>query len=220
MQLIFNNSIDDLATIVEEGARATKKATSRFIEPAQGTLRRAESRRHHIVFGRRGSGKSSLLYKSAENLSKGNHPVAYIDLEPFKGHHYPDILISVLIASLEKFRDWIFTANIREKGKRLWYTCFIKREQTNREVLISKIDICVRELINQLYLSDDTPLIEKCFSSKSEKESAAIKGKAGIKTQVSDSSIESAIASAVESNSGKEIQEELKDQKLTICIEK
>ena len=89
--LIFNETIDELATLVEEGARATKKATARFIEPAQGTLRRAESRRHHIVFGRRGSGKSSLLYKSAENLSKLNHPVAYVDLEPFKGHHYPDV---------------------------------------------------------------------------------------------------------------------------------
>jgi hypothetical protein len=214
MQLIFEKSIDELATLVEEGARATKKTTARFIEPAQGTLRRAESRRHHIVFGRRGSGKSSLLYKSAENLSKRNHPVAYVDLEPFKGHHYPDILISVLLASLDKFKDWLLTADITETRKRLWYTCFLKQEKSQKSLLVSKIDTCLNELIKQLYLSDDTPLREKCFSSKSEKDSAVIKSKAGFKNPVSDSSIETDIASAVESNSGKEIQEEFKRSKI------
>jgi hypothetical protein len=214
MLLIFDESIDKLATLVEEGARATKKATARFIEPAQGTLRRAESRRHHIVFGRRGSGKSSLLYKSAENLSKRDHPVAYVDLEPFKGHHYPDILISVLLASLDKFRDWLLNAEINETRKRLWYTLFLKQEQSKKDLLIDKIDICIKELIKQLYLSDDSPLIEKCFNSKNEKEIAALKSKAGFKNPVSDSSIEADIASAVELSSGREVQEEFKRSKI------
>ena len=214
MPLIFEKSIDELATLVEEGARATKKATSRFIEPAQGTLRRAESRRHHIVFGRRGSGKSSLLYKSAENLSERNHPVAYVDLEPFKGHHYPDILISVLLASFEKFNDWLCTADIQEKRKRLWYTFFLKKEKSQKTILILTIKNYIKELIKQLYLSDDSSLIEKCFDSKSEKESASLKGKSGLKNPVSNSSIESDIATAVQSSSGREIQEEFKRSKI------
>ena len=214
MQLIFQETIDELATLVEEGARATKKATGRFIEPAQGTLRRAESRRHHIVFGRRGSGKSSLLYKSAENLSDRKHPVAYVDLEPFKGHHYPDILLSVLLASLDKFRDWLLLADIKETQKRLWRTCFLKKEKSKKDFLLSIIDACIADLIKQLYLSDDTSLTEKCFNSKSEKDSVAIKGKAGLKNPVSDSSIEADIAAAVESSSGKEVTEEFKRSKI------
>ena len=48
---------------VEEATRSTEAGVRRFVEPAQGALRRAVSKRHHIVFGRRGSGKSSLLRK-------------------------------------------------------------------------------------------------------------------------------------------------------------
>lgn len=212
--LIFDETIDKLATLVEEGARATKKATARFIEPAQGTLRRAESRRHHIVFGRRGSGKSSLLYKSAENLSKRNHPVAYVDLEPFKGHHYPDILISVLLASLDKFKDWLTNTEIQEKRRRLWYTLFLKKEQSQKDALVSKIVTCMNELIKQLYLTDGSPLIEKCFDSRNEKESSNVKGKTAQSNPILDSSIETDIATAVELSSGIEVQEEFKRSKI------
>ena len=212
--LIFDDTIDNLATLVEEGARATKKATARFKEPAQGTLRRAESRRHHIVFGRRGSGKSSLLYKSAENLSKREHPVAYVDLEPFKGHHYPDVLISVLLAALDKFKVWLVNAEIQERRKRLWYTFFFAKEEAQKDVLISRIQRCIDELIKQLYLSDGSPLIEKCFDIRNEKESNTFRGKASQNNLLLDSSIESDIASAVELSSGKEMQEEFKRSKI------
>lgn len=212
--LIFEDAIDNLATLVEEGARATKKATARFIEPAQGTLRRAESRRHHIVFGRRGSGKSSLLYKSAENLSKQNHPVAYVDLEPFKGHHYPDVLISVLLATLDKFKDWLANTEKGEKRKRLWYTLYIKKEKTKKNILISKIENSLDELIRQLYLSDNSPLIKKCFDSNSAKTSVAAKGKTSCSSPLLNSSIETDIASAIEKNRGKEVQEEFKRSKI------
>ena len=61
---IFSTKIDDLANLIEESIRATKKNVVRFIEPADGTLRRAMNRQHHIIFGRRGSGKTSLLIKA------------------------------------------------------------------------------------------------------------------------------------------------------------
>jgi hypothetical protein len=56
--MLQSSEINSLATLVEEVARSTKEGVKRFIEPASGTLRRAVSRRHHIVFGRRGSGKT------------------------------------------------------------------------------------------------------------------------------------------------------------------
>ena len=87
--LVFHPNIQTLTTILEEGARANARSTGRFIEPTEGTLRRATSRRHHIVFGRRGSGKSSLLFKSAETLSADGRPMAYVDLEPFQGSPLP-----------------------------------------------------------------------------------------------------------------------------------
>jgi len=103
---IFSEEIEQLSTQVEEGARATSGNVEKFIEPANGTLRRALSKRHHLVFGRRGSGKSSLLYKTYQTLTDSNHATAYIDLEPLKGHQYPDVVLSVLISTLKKIQLW------------------------------------------------------------------------------------------------------------------
>ena len=61
---ILNTSkVDELLTLVGEAARSTEASVRHFIEPAAGTLRTATSRRHHIVFGRRGSGKTRTHLK-------------------------------------------------------------------------------------------------------------------------------------------------------------
>src|SRR6185503_6712985 len=89
----------------------------RFIEPASGTLGRAVSRQHHLIFGRRGSGKSSLLRKAAADLTVDRRPIAYVNLEAFKGHSYPDVLLSVLIATFHEFKKWLNTAAINRSNK-------------------------------------------------------------------------------------------------------
>jgi hypothetical protein len=99
-KLLNTVQIDRLMTLVEEATRAAKGPPKRFIEPARGTLDRAKSRRHHIVFGRRGSGKTSLLRKASSDLTLQRIPTAFIDLETFKGHRYPDVLLSILIETL------------------------------------------------------------------------------------------------------------------------
>lgn len=58
METLLNSiEMGELLSRVEEAARSTEEGIKRFIEPAQGTLRRATTKRHHISFGRRGSGK-------------------------------------------------------------------------------------------------------------------------------------------------------------------
>ena len=159
---IFNPSVDELATVVEEGTRANKGNIERFIEPAEGTLRRALSKWHHIVFGRRGSGKSSLIYKASDELSIKGNPVALVDLEPFKGHQYPDIIISVLLATLTKFSKWTNNKIDQDKGKKLWYTLGIKKgytkETKNLKELNNQITESIRELVDQLHLVDRAQL--------------------------------------------------------------
>jgi hypothetical protein len=86
-ELLNTPEVDRLMTLVEEATRAAKGPPKRFIEPARGTLDRAKSRRHHIVFGRRGSGKTSLLRKASSDLTLQRIPVAFIDLEAFKVTH-------------------------------------------------------------------------------------------------------------------------------------
>src|ERR1039457_3935152 len=115
--LLSSKEVDRLEILIEEATRSTDEGVKRFIEPAQGTLSRAVSKRPHIVFGRRGSGKSSLLRKAVSDLTVDRRPIAFVDLESFKGHGYPDVLISILIQTLERFTIWLETAAVNPANK-------------------------------------------------------------------------------------------------------
>lgn len=117
-QSILNTQqVDDLLVLCEEVMRATPEGANRFIEPAPGVLSRAKAKQHSMVFGRRGSGKSSLLRKTAADLTVDRRPIAFVDLETFKGHTYPDVLISVLIKTLGEFERWLNSAAINPATK-------------------------------------------------------------------------------------------------------
>jgi hypothetical protein len=116
-QLLNSQNVQNLEVSIEEATRSTEEGVKRFIEPAQGTLARALAKRPHIVFGRRGSGKSSLLRKAVSDLTIDRRPIAFVDLESFKGHSYPDVLISILIQTLERFEQWLNTAAINPASK-------------------------------------------------------------------------------------------------------
>ncbi len=117
MSVLENVKVENLARIVEESTRSTKEGVKYFIEPAPGTLARAKNKRHHIIFGRRGSGKSSLLAKVTADLTVNRSPIAYVDLEEFKGHSYPDVLLSVLIKTLSEFKAWMDSAAIHPSNR-------------------------------------------------------------------------------------------------------
>ena len=105
--ILTTEPIDRLVTLVEEAARATADSPRNFIEPARGTLDRAKARRHHLIFGRRGSGKTSLLRRANADLTLQRIPTAFVDLEAFKGHSFPDVLLSILIETLRAFDSWL-----------------------------------------------------------------------------------------------------------------
>ena len=175
-QLLFAESLQITAVHVAHGSeiaphgkgvgnctRSTREGVRFFIEPAPGTLARAKNKRHHVIFGRRGSGKSSLLAKIAEDLTVDRTPIAYVDLEEFKGHSYPDVLLSVLIKTLEAFRNWLETAAIHSSTKTTFWEKFFgskpKRGAFNRsstKALISDISKLVLELKECLFLSDES----------------------------------------------------------------
>jgi hypothetical protein len=159
---LFSPAVDQLLTLLEEGARASKRFVTRFVEPMHGTLRRAQNKRHQIVFGRRGSGKSSLLYKTAHDLAVKGYPVAYVDLEPFKGHHYPDILISVLLATLIKLQNWV-ASTPPAKGRRAWWTAGLTHKKTQKQIdrgrLLGLLTSVTDDLKKELHLADSSKLV-------------------------------------------------------------
>jgi len=153
--------VSDLIVVVKESYRSTKRGVKYFIEPAVGTLSQATSRVHSIVFGRRGSGKSSLLRKAAADLTVDRRPIAFIDLESFKGHAYPDVLLSVLIQTFQEFEQWLRTAAVNPSTKTSFWnnlfgripqrSAFNKKETENLANLLKEK---IEELTKVLNSSD------------------------------------------------------------------
>lgn len=151
------DAVDALLVLCEEVTRATPNGARRFIEPAPGVLSQAKSKQHHIIFGRRGSGKSSLLRKTAADLTVDRRPIAFVDMETFKGHSYPDVLISVLIKSLYEFKTWLGSAATAPANKKtFWarlYDAIPKRPPFNRtktSSLASELEKLIADLEIQL----------------------------------------------------------------------
>jgi len=213
--LIFSREIDELATLVEEGARATSQNIVRFIEPAPGTLRRAKSKRHHLIFGRRGSGKSSLLLKAGDELEKENHPIAIVDLEPFKGHQYPDVLLSVLIATLIKYELWLLNHKRDNRVKEFLnrFKFWKRKDHVTVAMLHQEISTELAMLKEQLHLTDDAGLRTTTSHAENVKQGQKLRGKAGAHSDLATVEIEEEIASSVAANSSKEIIEETKRSK-------
>ena len=136
-EILNTNEMIKLLTLVEEAARSTKEGVKHFVEPAPNTLRRAISKRHHIVFGRRGSGKSSLLQKAAADLTIDRRPIAYVNLEAFKGHSFPDVLLSVLIKTFQEFKRWMDSAAVHPSTRTTFWNKLFgtapKRPSYNRK---------------------------------------------------------------------------------------
>ncbi len=177
MQSILETShVNKLLQIIEEATRSTTAGVRRFIEPASGTLARATSRRHHLVFGRRGSGKSSLLRKAAADLTVDRRPIAFVDLETFKGHDYPDVLLSVLIETFGAFAEWLETAAIAPATKTsFWARLFGKKptrpafDKCKARSLATDLRESVAKLRELLFSEDDVSVEAKKSTASTEK---------------------------------------------------
>ncbi|CAN7369878.1 ATP-binding protein [Rhizobium sp. LjRoot98] len=164
--MLETNKIDDFAATLEEATRSTREGVKYFIEPAQGTLSRAKSKRHHLIFGRRGSGKSSLLNKLVSEFNLSRTPVAYIDLETFKGHSYPDVLVSILIKTLSSYEKWMETAAILPGSKQSFWEKLFGKKPTRKALdkgevakvsnSINKIKVELEHLLSEAETIDRT----------------------------------------------------------------
>ena len=188
-ELLNSQGVETLQVSIEEATRSTEEGVKRFIEPAQGTLSRALAKRPHIVFGRRGSGKSSLLRKAVADLTVDRRPIAFVDLESFKGHSYPDVLISILIQTFERFSQWLNTAAVNPANKTsFWQKLFgttPKRPPFDKvltKALSQRLESEIADL-KRVLLEEDTITTEtRNVHSQSAERSAGISAKVPVRT--------------------------------------
>src|SRR6056297_951778 len=94
------NYVDEvikLRNYIEENIRASKKSGIEFIDPRRFQSQ-IHNRQNHVIFGRRGSGKTSLL----NQLEKQVKFVISVNIESYKDIFFPNIIVHVLIRFLEE----------------------------------------------------------------------------------------------------------------------
>ena len=84
-------------------------------------LNDAVTRQNHVIFGRRGCGKTLLLRAANKQVDRSIH-VIYINCEDYKRHSFPNVLIEILdriFADLERFlRGWRGWFGPRRRSRR------------------------------------------------------------------------------------------------------
>jgi AAA+ ATPase superfamily predicted ATPase len=184
-KLLSSSAVEALEIAIEEATRSTDEGVKHFIEPAQGTLARAVAKRPHIVFGRRGSGKSSLLRKTVSDLTVDRRPIAFVDLESFKGHSYPDVLISILIQTLERFAQWLETAAVNPANKTSFWKKFFGKiptrapfDKVRTKALSERLETEIASLKGVLLQEDDVATETQSVNSQSSENSLRASGDA------------------------------------------
>lgn len=163
IDILNSDAMKKLDLAIAEAARSTQVRLKHFIEPGEGTLRRATNRRHHIVFGRRGSGKSSLLRESAAHLTVDRRPIAFVDLEAFKSLSYPDLLLSVLISTFGEFKKWLETAAVHPANRTSFWRRFFGDKPSRgpfdkkaSTTLATTLDRKIEELKQELHSAEES----------------------------------------------------------------
>jgi hypothetical protein len=218
METILNSKdMSELASRVEEATRSTEEGVKRFIEPAQGTLRRATTKRHHIIFGRRGSGKSSLLRKAAADLTVDRRPIAYVNLETFKSHSYPDVLLSVLISTFSEFENWLRTAAIHPANRKtFWQKVFGTKpsrpafNKSEAERLADDFKKEIQTLKGQLHSADDVATTTRVEHNAEQTSDAEVSGEIGAST----AKVKSKLSGGDKKSSAREEKEEYTKSKI------
>lgn len=92
----MSRKLSQMRTVIQESLRVQRGSAEsvKYIDTGN-VLSDVTARQNHIIFARRGCGKSLLLHYSARNLPKEIKAV-YLNCEDFKRHSFPNVLIEIL----------------------------------------------------------------------------------------------------------------------------
>jgi Cdc6-like AAA superfamily ATPase len=92
----MSSKVQELRTIVQEGIRVQRGGADpvNYIDAANA-VRDVIARQNHVVFGRRGCGKTLLLHEATKRV-QDTVRIVYVNCEDYKQHSFPNVLIEIL----------------------------------------------------------------------------------------------------------------------------
>ena len=195
---IQSGAVRQLTKLVEESTPSDRRKRQVFHRAYSRCLGQGKNKRHHVIFGRRGSGKSSYFIKLRRSNDQQNaHRVR--GFRAVQGSQYPDVLISVLISTLTEFKKWLDTAATNPASKTSFWkklfgtiptkAAFSKKETTN---LSGQFETMIAELTSLLFQADkqknkDSKIADDSTEAKlgSKIESSGLPAKASVEGSLS-----------------------------------
>jgi len=198
----YQPAVTEFQVLLEEVTRAKPGSPdSRFVEPDAETYDRLRARFHHALYGRRGTGKSSLLRKMQSQAIADKRLIAWTDQETFSALSYPDVLVATLA---EVFRQ--FAVQLRLSAAPQNKPWFRKPSISEEEALSRLLDDAVIQLIDlknsptesevewtASYVTHATTLTETGLTLEGASEGVKVGGKRG-RSKTSSSSAGSNVA--------------------------
>ncbi|WP_152645245.1 hypothetical protein [Kitasatospora griseola] len=147
-------------------------------------------------------------------MMMNRRPNAYIDMEKFKGHAYPDVLISVLIETFENIEGWLATGAVAPANKKsFWKKLIPRRAPLKRgpaQQLSARIGDYVAELERLLHSYDEAEI----QTMRKEEHQADESGKFDLKAQAGPVSAGVGSSVADRSMEQSEVHETLRRSKI------
>jgi hypothetical protein len=93
---VHDERVPALIELMNARSRTSEHQPSlRYIQDAEERLQLALSPRHHLIFGRRGVGKTSLLLEAKRKLEADGHYVLWLNMHSLRGLRAKDIFFTV-----------------------------------------------------------------------------------------------------------------------------
>lgn len=174
----YRDEVSRLQVVLDEATRAKPGSPeSRFVAPEAGVIDRLEARFHHIVYGRRGAGKSSLLRQLEHGQRQAGHLVAWADQETFQGNSYPDVLVGTLEQVFAQFAQQL--RDSEEPKKRRWWQR--APAPSTRAEVAAKLDDVAAQLLALRSEPSDAQVVWKASSSERTSSGSTAELKGGAK---------------------------------------
>ena len=82
---VGDERVPDLIALIASRARTSEAAASlSYVPDAAANLERVQSRRHNLVFGRRGAGKTALMLEARRLLAAEGHVTVSLNLQTYR----------------------------------------------------------------------------------------------------------------------------------------
>jgi hypothetical protein len=94
---VHDDRATELVRLLQSHSRTSEVQPSlSYVPDFTAGIEKATAPRHHLVFGRRGAGKTALMIEAKQRVQEDGHLTAWVNLQPYRWMQWPRAAVAVL----------------------------------------------------------------------------------------------------------------------------